>query len=229
MWDSVRRVAGFPPNEQQVVVVGRYPTNANECTANSSVNSQPVDSQDPFNYITYTDSNYTANGWQNYLKINPDDPSTADTNLLWLEIPGYDTTVEYQRGWIYSQQHTIVQTRSNAVGQRCFGSEFSVARVQELMNLSGFNLAANDAANASRRRGLPSGGVVLVEMYWRHTLLLQNPIWNPVFTILYDPTVDTPNPSEAGTVISVWAAFPLASVEPNIRYMPELTIQQLGT
>jgi hypothetical protein len=233
MWDSVRKVAGFPVNEQQVLVVGRYPTNANECTANATGTTQPVDTQDPFNYINYTGTAYTAadstgDTWRNYLEIDPQ-AANVDPNLLWLEIPGYDNTVEYQRGWVYNQQHAVIATRGNAVGQRCFGSEFSVGRVQELLNLSGFNLAANDAANASRRRGLPSGGVVLVEMYWRHTLLLQNPIWNPVFVVLYDPTVDTPNPSEAGTVMSVWAAFPLSSVEPNIRYMPELTVQTMGT
>jgi hypothetical protein len=68
--------------------------------------------------------------------------------------------------------------------------------------------------NQSQRSTLPSEGLILVEMFWQHSLLLRNPVFNPVFNILNDPN----NPNGGGTVISVWAAFPLPTTEPRIKY-----------
>jgi hypothetical protein len=53
---------------------------------------------------------------------------------------------------------------------------------------------------------------VLVEMFWQHEMLLQFPVFNPVVAAFGGD--ETPQ-------ISVWAAFPMPSVEPNA---PELAL-----
>jgi len=196
-------VTGYPTNQQQVIVVGRYPTNANECTSEpASVTDR--DLRDPFNYINYTVAGNT-NGTRNYIV-----PSGADVeaNRLYYENAGYDAGPEYQRGFAFTGQHVILSTLSNAAGTKCYGSEWTIDRVEQLMNVGNFSL------NAAQRNNLPSQGLILVEMFWQHTLLLRNPVFNPVFNILNDPS----NPNGNGTIISVWAAFPLPSIEPRIKY-----------
>jgi hypothetical protein len=188
-------MTGLPSTSAQVLVVGRYPTNANECTVNTD-GSYRVWERDPFDYIQDGGRDWwVATGFadveanRNYLELEGADTSTAGNATSW----------ERQRGFSWTGQHTITETNG-----RCVGSEWSTDEVQALMNLPSFSLTTT---NNQQRGRLPSQGMVLVEMFWRHELLLKNPVFNPVFTIL------GPN-----TVISVWAAFPVPAIEPRIRY-----------
>jgi hypothetical protein len=200
-------ISSLPNNQQQVLVIGRYPTNANECTSEpASVTDR--DTRDPFNYINYTAAGFTDGATRNYIVPNGLD-ATNVKNRLYYELDGYDATnPERQRGFSFTGQHVIVSTRTLPVGQQCYGSEWTMKRVQNLMNVSNFSLI-----NQDQRSDIPSQGLILVEMFWQHTLLLRNPVFNPVFNILND----TNNPN-GGTIISVWAAFPLPTIEPRIKY-----------
>ncbi len=196
----------FPNNQQQVLVIGRYPTNANECTYDTATDK---DTRDPFNYIDYTAAGYTDGPTRNYIvPVGADIPE----NRLYYEDLGYDTGAERQRGFAFTGQHIIVSTRANVAGQQCYGSEWTLDRVEKLMNVANFSLL-----NQTQRSSLPSEGLVLVEMFWHHSLLLRNPFFNPVFSILNDPS----NPTGEGAVISVWAAFPLPTTEGRIKYALE--------
>lgn len=202
MRNTIDLVNGRPSTEQQVVVVGRYPTNANECSNDTAADK---DTRDPFNYINYTVAGYTI-GNRNYIV-----PSGADVeaNRLYYELVGDDTGAERQRGFAFTGQHIILSTRGLAAGQQCYGSEWTLDRVEQLMNVANFSIL-----NQSQRSKVPSEGLILVEMFWQHSLLLRNPVFNPVFNILNDPN----NPNGGGAVISVWAAFPLPTTEPRIKY-----------
>lgn len=190
---------------QQVLVVGRYPANANECSTDTAADK---DTRDPFNYINYTVAGFT-NGTRNYIV-----PSGADVeeNRLYYELTGFDSAAERQRGFAFTGQHIISSTRALPAAQQCYGSEWTIDRVERLINVTNFSFKDQE-----QRSGLPSQGIVLVEMFWQHDLLLRNPVFNPVFTILNDPS----NPNGNGTIISVWAAFPLPTVEPRIKFALE--------
>jgi hypothetical protein len=171
---------GYTGNQSQVVVVGRYPTNANECTSDGTDNSR-----DPFDYIHNTTRDAIA--------LDPLQPIGPD-NILYFELDGYDTAAERQRGFSFTGQHDVV-------GTSCIGSEWTINEVENLVNLATYSL------NDTPRVALPSQGMIMVEVFWQHELLLKNPVFNPVFVILGNQTT-----------ISVWSAFPLPSVEPKIRY-----------
>ncbi|MBI5669049.1 MAG: pilus assembly protein [Chloroflexi bacterium] len=197
------QVPGIDSEMPRVVVVGRYPTNANECTvdADDPTKGRAWEDRDPFDYI--------QNGVRDYVLIDPGlapDPNIED-NRIYLELFGADpysatdaSKFERQRGFVYVGQHHIAgATEPNA---NCIGSEWTIAEVEELINLPTYGLD-----DATERSKLASMGLVLVELYWQHDLLLKNPVFNPVFTIL------GPN-----TTIAVWSAFPVPAVEPRIRF-----------
>lgn len=195
---NLASVDGIDDELPRVLVVGRYPTNANECTLDENGNPFVWD-REPFDYI--------QDGVRTYiLRKNPDGTNMPDIdeNRIYLELIGADpfnpadeNTYERQRGFVYAGQHYMGGT-----GVHCLGSEWSIAEVERLVNLPSF---LND--EQVERARLASMGMVLVEMFWRHDLLLKNPVFNPVFTILGD-----------NTIISVWAAFPVPAVEPRIRF-----------
>lgn len=60
------------------------------------------------------------------------------------------------------------------------------------------------------RRFYPNQGLVLVEIFWEHDLLLDLPGFSPVFNIIGGDS----------TVINVWSAFPVASMSPRINFDP---------
>ncbi len=104
----------------------------------------------------------------------------------------YDGNAENLRGWSFLGNHNIV----DAPG--CLGSEWSVNRMEDLLNLPSIGLSAEDRVNLP-----PSQGVVLVEVFWQHDLLLDLPAFAPVFNTI----------SGGGSNINVWAIFPVPSVE----------------
>ncbi len=167
-----------PPNAQpgvNAVVVGRWPSNANECNFNTS-NAVSSSERDPFDYSTN----------QN------DDELSKGNHLFWYD--DNNTGPERQRGFVYTGQHRL----SN--NHYCYGSEWSIADVERLFNLPDFNLTGS-----AQRSKLPNQGMVLAEVFWQHSLLLQNPVFNPVFNML-----------GSRTMVYVWAAFPVPAAEPHI-------------
>lgn len=180
----------------QGVVVGRYPSNANECTA--------MNQRDPFDYIQ--DNGLTWGNWNGRrydLELTSVDDITGNVSLF-----GYDIAPETQVGFDWNGQHVNARTG-------CTGSEWSVKDVERLINLQGFGLRQIDPSVPSnyqnQRRFVPSQGLVLVELHWKHETLSQfvglAPVLSPVFAIL-----------GTSTTISVWAVFPLPTVEPRIEF-----------
>jgi hypothetical protein len=201
-------------NNNQVIVVGRYPSNANECTVAANGNDV-VWERDPFDY--FQDSN------QNYQLVNTALPDSED-NRNFVELEGYDAPSyrpyvetdpakpqpnpvrERQRGWVFFSQHGITNTIDPVSGAKnCFGSEWTIEEVQDLFNVSNFIIGTDPVKRPQEQARIPSQGMVMVEMFWQHELLLKNPVFNPVWTILGD-----------NTSVSVWAAFPLPATEPRI-------------
>ncbi len=200
--------ASYDTSVPQVVVAGRYPTNANECDVIQDSSGNPVMSgrpgdgnRDPFDF--------NFNGVTGNRNIAPPDlpnPSIPyEVAGPFTEIAGYDDRVtipanegdaEKQVGFSLFGNHKIPDTY-------CVGSEWTIQRVETLMNLSNYELDTN-----IRKDYLPSQGLVLVEIYWEHEMLLKIPVLSPVFTAVGN--------SDGKMVINVWAAFPLGSVEPHI-------------
>jgi hypothetical protein len=187
--------AGVPGGDTlpQAIVVGRWPENANECFFDSSgaLIANGVDGRDPFDWIT--DGGQTLN--PRYASV----PSAERENRHYLELLEADSDLEEQRGFAWIGQHKIT-------GTDCYGSEWSIAEVEDFANVNEFNLIAD-----GRRQYVPSQGIILVEMWWQHQSISQfvglAPVISPVFAIL-----------GTDTTISVWAAFPLPSVEPRIDF-----------
>ncbi len=172
-------------NVPQVVVSGRYPINANECDVQEVPPGSGVfvsrEPRDPFDI--------DENGRRSLVRSGDD----------FDELEGYDSVsanrlqAERQVGYVWFGNHQIPDSF-------CLGSEWTIARVEDLVNLPNFALSNND-----QRSVLPTQGLILVEMYWQHELLLKIPVFNPVYSLLGDRTA-----------IYVWAAFPLPSVEQPI-------------
>lgn len=203
--------AGDPyPNGSSIIVVGRYPTNANECTHDTG-GWRSDTTVDPFNYLTGA----SINGDLLTEALVPREYFTSDSNKIYVELEGYDEEPEYQRGFVWFGQH-IVESEDTI----CWGSEWSDDEVVELMNLPHFldvDCAAEadpskcNSDKAARRELLPSQGMTLVEIFWEHDMLLDFPFFT-VWSGFGDLDV---------IVISTWSAFPLPSVEPNIIYRLE--------
>jgi hypothetical protein len=81
------------------------------------------------------------------------------------------------------------------------GSQFTIARIEELVNLPNFDLTSD------QREFLPTQGLVLVEIFWQHELFLAFPAFSPLLDALGERTT-----------ISAWAAFPAPGAEPNIQF-----------
>jgi hypothetical protein len=184
---------GLYPAGSQLILVGRYPTNANECNV-WQLESGALDvdlTGDPFDYIP-NGSRDVANG-------------------RFIELDGFDNVPEFQRGFVWTGQHQIRRTRADGAELQCWGSEWDTERVLAQFNLANFvqDDVAGVAAWNQQKAFLPSQGVVLVEMYWMHDLLMNFPFMDSVVTFFGDPN---------NIVISAWAAFPVPAAEPNIIY-----------
>ncbi len=189
-----------PPAGWNVMVVGRYPTNANECNVASDGSIIPEDEQDrdPFDYITNGDRDLTPDGiWTAVNWQNPQQP--------YIELAGMDPwfVKEYHRGFSWRGFRRVRSADMN--GRLCYGSEFSDAEVEELISLNNFGLTNDE------RSYLANHGLVLVELFWRHDLFLQIPGAIQVFGFFSDPN---------DIFIEAWAAFPALSVEPRTVFGP---------
>jgi hypothetical protein len=205
----------IPGDVPQAVVVGRYPSNANECEAvetapGSSDFSTVMDPRDPFDFnqnqlIDRRTPEDDAEG-VSFPYVFNDDYSEVD--------PGYDGTQvdlnlrEKQVGFVWFGQHRIEIEQADGRVRRtlCLGSQWSIADVEALINLTGYvpTSAPND------RGFMPGTGLVLVELHWQHEMLLKLPVFNPVFNLM--------SPDGQPPTIYVWAAFPLPSTDPSIQF-----------
>ena len=202
------------------VVVGRYPANANECNllvdstpTNFSDNTRQDIERDPFDY--YNDDMLTFVG-----------PSGNQIPIeVYEETPGgfvhfgYDNNRELQRGFsVYGNHMVETQTITDSSGVEqeidvfCFGSNWSIYDIQEQIAVPGFEYNASDDTTPvgldDTGRYLPNQGLVLVEIYWQHRLLLNLPVFSPVMQALGDDQ----------TTLYVWSVFPVPTAEPNIVY-----------
>jgi hypothetical protein len=167
---------------------------------------QPFGVRDPFDYIP--------------------DVSAADNPTKFIiggltrevELAGFDNNPEFQRGFVWTGQHFVREFLGDGRQLFCIGSEWSDAEVEQLMNAPNFLLGrGNDAPSdltvdqfaewKRRAQFLPSQGVVLVEMFWNHDMMIDFPFLSR-FTMLFSDT--------ERVEISVWAVFPVPSAEPNI-------------
>jgi hypothetical protein len=194
------------PAGTQVVVAGRYPIPANECAFTGA--PPTVTERDPFDWI--------ANGKLDWdLVTNPNGGS--DVALLYelgqfiestSSVVGYaDAIDERQRGWMLLGQREIQDANGDPTG--CFGSAWSVNRVEQELNINTFLLSEDE------RKFLPSQGLVLVEIYWRHEMLFDTMPYSPLVELWAGDPAD---PEDTRGVIQVWAFFPAPSAEPNIQF-----------
>ncbi len=190
---GLRPIAG---DEPQMLVVGRWPTNANECNVIQDGSGNAVfvrtELRDPFDF-----------DHDGVRQIGP--PNGADE---YSELEGADQGVdgaaetlanaERQRGFSLYANHRIP-------GTYCIGSDWTMERVEDLVNLPNYTLLTVD-----ERRLLPGQGIVLVEMFWQHEMLLKIPVLSPVYTAVGN--------ADGLVVIGVWAVFPLPAAEPFITF-----------
>ncbi len=193
-----------PADATQSVVVGRYPTNANECEIDAAGNARPSSERDPFDL--------NSNG---YWDVHAEDISTNATiagyqtiNPIFEEVSGFDpydaARPERQVGFSWYGNHRITGTGATA---NCIGSRWSIADVQALVNLPSYLTQGSAEEQETRRELMPNQGIAMVELYWEHKPLLNLPFFEPIFRVFSDRAT-----------IEVWAAFPLPAVEPFIQF-----------
>jgi Flp pilus assembly protein TadG len=189
---------GYNDSQLQMVVVGRYPSNANECNVLNGGGAPVIiqgEGRDPFDF--------NAN-LKRDVKPPFEDPVIINNDNDFTEVIGYDAPVgaaadaEKQVGFSMYGNHKIENTF-------CVGSEWTMTEIEALMNVPSYGLLSN-----GEKEMLPSQGVVMVEVFWEHEMLLKIPILSPVFTAVGN--------EDGKMVISVWAAFPQAAVEPHIQF-----------
>jgi hypothetical protein len=112
----------------------------------------------------------------------------------------YDDGVEEQRGFAYTGKWVLPNGD-------CFGSNWNMRRMESLLNLRDSNFTAEQMALLP-----PSQAFVLVEVNWRHNLLLDLPVFSPLYDALGGAD---------GAYIQVWAAFPVPSAEYDLDFLPQ--------
>lgn len=137
----------YPPGLQNIVV-GRYPATANECTHKGTYKAKELDGlgniiypndltlldvtdpgfeTDPFDYLSSDNGTVTGRKYGD----GPEDSDYSDDYTF--EFAGADTGIEFQRGYSFTGQHRI-----DDPDVFCYGSEFSIADVEMLVNMPGF-------------------------------------------------------------------------------------------
>jgi len=211
----------YPPGRQNIVV-GRYPSNANECTQKGTNvdNDQMMTAADlgfeidPFDYLDMDNGLVTKRTY-----------AGEEYTLELTDIDGgslADNTPEYQRGFATTGQHRV-----DDPNVFCYGSEFTIAEVERLINMPGFispdlynapDSATNPVgyaawvsdvyASQDERAFFEPQGMTLVEVFWEHDMLLNFGFFRPLKEAYGDGDI----------VIALWSAFPLPSAAPNILY-----------
>ncbi len=232
------------------VVVGRWPTQANECNVWQGIDGtlyrytggsdfSRIYERDPFDYYRQAegDSPYDVS-LVTLVRRLPDGTEVSEPYPIELaeETPfgwrstGFDgyTVAELQRGFSYLGQHQspLIQRDINGAPAmlRCWGSERDSYWLQDMLYESNFVLSDDeldfirasgrpdfcvvDGEDCDQREFIPNLGIVLVELYWQHHLLLDLPIFSPFYNML----------NSNQTTIYVWSAFPAPSVVPRVNY-----------
>lgn len=199
----------------QVVVVGRWPSRANECYLWGE--------RDPFDWIT--------NGAVNWEYVdNPAGPQYPDVRInyelgVWDELAGgngayvgwLDGGDEKVVGFAWTGQRQIEDANNNRID--CWGSQWTMERVQQLVNLPRF-IPEGSLDEEERKQYFPSLGLAIVEIYWEHTLLLESfPLlssrWSPIYQAMGGD-----DPLSTADVVFAWAAFPAPAAEPRLVFRP---------
>ncbi len=193
-----------PVDATQSVVVGRYPTNANECEIDSTGAARPSPERDPFDLNSNSSWDVKADS----VSPNPEIAGYQTVNTHFQEVTGFDpyvsTNPERQVGFSWFGNHRVTGTGATA---GCIGSRWSIADIERLVNLPTYLNQGTAEEQEARRQLVPNQGIAMVELYWEHKALLNLPFFEPVFRVF----------GERAT-IEVWAAFPLPSVEPFIQF-----------
>lgn len=179
------------PDAAQIMVTGRYPSNANECAS---------DTRDPFD----VNGNGSLDPWE----IDPArlnvinggnslfDTAAQDQFSVDFDGNGADETLSF-RGFSFTGKWP------RGADGGCIGSEWSVSRMERLVNLRDANVTVNEMGFLPDRQG-----VALVEMFWRHELLIDLPFFGSIFRMFGA----SGGPDDDSGYIRVWAAFPISSV-----------------
>jgi hypothetical protein len=199
----------------QVVVVGRWPSRANECYLWGE--------RDPFDWITndtldWDEVNNPAGPQYPLIRINyelgvwDELAGTSGDYIGWLD--GGDEKVV---GFVWTGQRQIEDANRNRID--CWGSQWTMERVQQLVNLPRF-IPEGSLDEEGRKQYFPSLGLAIVEIYWEHTLLLESfPLlssrWSPIYHAMGGD-----DPLSTADVVFAWAAFPAPAAEPRLIFNP---------
>ncbi len=190
-------------NGAQVMVSGRFPANANEC-ADDHRDPFDMDGSGGFDPMELDAARLTV--------LN----SSDDDAVLWEAGQADDRN---QRGFVLTGRwaHDVLDSGGNL--SQCFGSEWNLHRLEALVNLQGIPDTANPGSTIIREEDLnrlpERQGLVLVEIFWRHDLLLDLPFYGEIFRMM-----GSGGPGDDGnnTYIDVWAAFPVSTVTFDLEY-----------
>ncbi len=195
--DVPGKSAGFHP-----VVVGRYPTTANECNAEpdpanpGSIRPIQDSGRDPFDFDVSGGRTVSGVSGANFTELEGFDAINSwEGGVSSVNVP------ERQRGYVWRGQHLISDNSA------CVGSEFTIDEIEELMAINNFEFDSNAAIQQDERSYLPNQGIVLVEVFWEHELLTELG-FNPVLTAIGSERAE----------VSVWAVFPLPAIRPTIQF-----------
>lgn len=203
------------PTGYQEIVVGRWPSTANECYLWGE--------RDPFDWIT--------NGRLDWANVpNPLDPSVmvrinyelgiwdsiSGSYVGWLDYPPSDRP-EKTVGFMWTGQRQMRDANDQPID--CWGSNWTMNDVQRLVNLPNF-IPSGTPDEQDRKQYLPSQGIVIVEIFWEHEFLLKDfPLlqseWSPVYHVMGGG-----DPNTTRDVVYAWAAFPVPSAEPRLAFKP---------
>ncbi len=182
----------------QVMVTGRFPANANEC-ADDTRDPFDIDANDQYDPYELDAARLTI--------LN----SNANTRLF--DSGASSATDNNHRGFSLTGRWL-----QNAGGEDCYGSEWNIDRIEALVNLRGVDSDGDgdlEILEADIDRVPDRQGIVLVEIFWRHDLLLDLPLYGNIFRMFGsgNPTLD-----DDSTYLNVWAAFPISTVNLDLEF-----------
>ena len=171
------------------VVAGRYPTNANECDVRRSRSDSATLRTRYTSSTERARCRSTSTGMARGTSRRPISPDSAANEVagVFTELPGFnDRRYHEPADGRFSTRKSRSVFRCLAITKfpdtYCVGSEWTMQRVESLMNLPGYGLRPG-AIRAAAEDIYPSQGMVLVEIYWEHEMLLKIPVLSPVFTV----------------------------------------------